>query len=180
MILRDLYRDKEFLRYGMLIYYLMLSRDDLFQKRKQSCSSFQQVALLASRGKQGDPMHSWGGLHLSHREVEWSNIFRRFCIFLLNFSSSQTYRSDFWRNQKPMYVEEGERVTRRMSMMEDTQTRMKRGPDKTALFTIRLNIWSSLFALWSLILITQVFSHNDYLPVLKLESRVSINNFWAR
>ena len=27
---------------------------------------------------------------------------------------------------------------------------------------------------------TQVFNHNDYLPVLKLESRVSINNFWAR
>ena len=108
------------------------------------------------------------------------DIFRRFRMFLLNFSFSQTYRSDFWRNQKPMYVEEGERVTRRMSMMEDTQTRMKRGPDKSALFTIRLNIWSSLFALWSLILITQVFSHNDYLPVLKLESRVSINNFWAR
>ena len=68
------------------------------------------------------------------------DIFRRFRMFLLNFSSSQTYRSDFWRNQKPMYVEEGERVTRRMSMMEDTQTRMKRGPDKTAFFTIRLNI----------------------------------------
>ena len=49
-------------------------------------------------------------------------------------------RSDFWRNQKPMYVEEGERMTRRMSMMEDTETRMKRGPDKTALFTIRLNL----------------------------------------
>ena len=69
------------------------------------------------------------------------DIFRGFRIFLLNLIlSSQTYRSDFWRNQKPMYVEEGERVTRRMSMMEDTQTRMKRGPDKTALFTIRLNI----------------------------------------
>ena len=64
-----------------------------------------------------------------------------FAYFLLNLIlSSQTYRSDFWRNQKPMYVEEGERVTRRMSMMEDTQTRMKRGPDKSALFTIRLNI----------------------------------------
>ena len=49
-------------------------------------------------------------------------------------------RSDFWRNQKPMYVEEGERMTRRMSMMEDTETRMRRGVDKMALFTIRLNI----------------------------------------
>ena len=73
-------------------------------------------------------------------------------------------------------------------MMEDTQTRMKRGPDKSALFTIRLNIWSSLFALWSFALMSylkstvihsynQVFSHNDYLTVLK--SRVSINDFWA-
>ena len=140
----------------------MLPRDDLFQKRKQSFSSFHQVALPASRRKQGDPMHSWGGLHLPYRKVENDqtrvDIFRRFRKFLLNFSSSQTYRSDFWRNQKPMYVEEGERVTRRMSMMEDTQTRMKRGPDKTALFTIRLNIWSSLFALWSLILIQPKFS----------------------
>ena len=141
----------------------MLPRDDLFQKRKQSFSSFHQVALPASRRKQGDPMHSWGGLHLLYRKVENDqtsvDIFRLFCMhFLLTFSSSHGYRSDFWRNQKPMYVEEGERVTRRMSMMEDTQTRMKRGPDKTALFTIRLNIWSSLFALWSFILMSYLKS----------------------
>ena len=45
---------------------------------------FQQVALPASRRKQGDPMHSWGGLHLPYREVENDqalvDTFRRFHI----------------------------------------------------------------------------------------------------
>ena len=142
VILRDLYRDKEFLRYGMLskkgnnLFQVSTGRSSCVSKKTRRSNAFLRRASSSLQ-----------------RGWKWSNFSRyiqTFSHLLLNFS---TYRSDFWRKQKPMYVEEGERVTRRMSMMEDTQTRMKRGPDKTALFTIRLNIWSSLFALWSLILI---------------------------
>ena len=141
VILRDLYRDKEFLRYGMLI---SCCPEMIFSKKGNNLFqvSIRSLFLRLEENKEIQCILEEGFIFLTERLNDQTrvDIFRSFCKFLLNFSSSQTYRSDFWRNQKPMYVEEGERVTRRMSMMEDTQTRMKRGPDKTALFTIRLNI----------------------------------------
>ena len=65
-----------------------------------------------------------------------------------------------------------------MSMMEDTKTRMKRGIDKTALFTIRLNLWNidvdieyMEYWIWNIQYMENWISNIEYMNIWNFEVR---------
>ena len=155
----------------------MLPRDALFQKKKQSFSSFQQVALPASRRKQGDPMHSWGGLHLPYREVEWSNSSRYIQKFLQIFIEFFIVSNlQVWFLEKPKAdVCWGRGESNPEDVDDGGHTNQnEEGPWQDCPFHYQAeHMKFFICTLKSHTHTTQVFNHNDYLPVLKLESRVS-------
>ena len=182
VILRDLYRDKEFLRYGMLISFCPKM---IFPKKKQIFFKFptgrSSCVLKKTRRSNAFLRRASSSLQKGWKWSNFSRYIQTFSQIFIEFFIVSNLQ--VWFLEKPkadVCWGRGEGDTEDVDDGGHTNQN-EEGPGQDCLFHYQAeHMKFFICTLKSHTHTTQVFNHNDYLPVLKLESRVSINNFWAR